>query len=158
TLDAWAEAEPFEDQERPVEEAPDHERPAGAVPETAEKKDGDQVDIRAAGRATAATQRHVEIITEPGGQRHVPAAPKPLDGVRDVGPSEVLGEPEAEHPAQPDRHVRVAGEVEVDLQGVADRAEPGESGTELGRCQPEDAVRGPGDDIRDQDLLRETDD
>ena len=60
----------------------------------------------------------------------MPAAPELAHGLRDVGEVEVLEELEAEHLAEPDRHVRVAREVEVDLQRVADDAEPGERGVE----------------------------
>ena len=54
--------------------------------------------------------------------------------VGDVRPAEVLRKAEAEHPAEPDRHVGVAGEVEVDLQRVADDAEPRVGGRQLARA------------------------
>ena len=73
-----------------------------------------------AGDDAVAAERDVEVVAEPGRQRHVPAAPELLHRVGDVGPAEVLREAEAEHPAEADRHVGVAGEVEVDLQRVAD--------------------------------------
>ena len=58
-------------------------------------------------------------------QRDVPAPPEVGDALGAVGRVEVLQELEAEHAAQPDGHVRVAGEVEVDLEGVGQHAEPG---------------------------------
>ncbi len=52
-----------------------------------------------------------------------------------VRPVEVLREPEAEHPRQADRHVAVAGEVEVDLDRVRQRADP-----RAGRASSPDGV------------------
>ena len=120
-------ADAFHHQQHAVVQAPEHERPAGPVPQAAEEEDGQQVEIDPRLRDPAAAQRDVDVVAEPGGERDVPAPPEVLHGAGDVGIVEVLDELEAQHPPQPDGHVRVAREIEVDLQRVGDRAEPGQA-------------------------------
>ena len=137
-LSTPAKSEPFEHQERAVEQAPDDEVPAGAVPEAAEEEHRDEVAVGLPRRHAVAAERHVEVVAEPRRQRHVPAAPELLDGVGDVRPAEVLRKAEAEHAPEADRHVGVAGEIEIDLQRVADDAEPrvaGRSVAQAGRAK-----------------------
>ena len=114
-----AEAHALENEKCPVEQTPDDEIPARAVPETAEKEHGDKVAIHARGRDPVAAERHVQIIAEPRRQRDVPSAPELLHALGDIRPPEILRKAEAEHASQTNRHVGVAGEIEVDLQRVA---------------------------------------
>ena len=72
-----------------------------------------------------AAQRQVEVVAQPGRERDVPAAPEVRERFGPVGRVEVLGQHEPEHQGEPDRHVRVAAEVEVDLERVGDHAHPG---------------------------------
>ena len=54
---------------------------------------------------------------------------------------EIAREGEAEHQAEPDRHVRIAGEVEIDLDRVGEEPEPGlGQGTELGWSKASSAI------------------
>ena len=62
---------------------------------------------------------------------------------------------EAEKPTQPDRHVGIAGEVEVDLQRVAQHAQPCMTAAEFGDRQGKDRVGDGSDAVRDDDLLAE---
>ena len=55
----------------------------------------------------------------------MPAAPEVDDVDRLVGGVEVDRQADAEHPAEADRHVGIAGEVEVQLEGVGQRPAPG---------------------------------
>ena len=43
----------------------------------------------------------------------------------DIGVVEVAQELEAQHPSQAHRHIRIAGEVKVDLEGKGQHAQPG---------------------------------
>src|SRR6266850_8256669 len=128
----------FDDEKRAVPEAPEDEVPARAVPETAQKEDGDEIAVPPRRADAVSTERDIEVVTEPGRQRDVPPSPEVGDGRRDVGPPEVLGEPKPEHPAEADRHVRVAGEIEIDLQRVADEAEPRVRGRQFAERHAED--------------------
>ena len=139
-------------------QAPDDEVPARAVPETAQEEHRDQIAVPARRADAIAAERDVEVIAEPRRQRDVPPAPELLDAVGDVRPAEIFREAEAEHPSEADRHVGVAGEIEIDLQRVADNAEPGVGGRELRQRHGEDLVRRACDDVGDQHLLREADD
>ena len=88
----------------------------------------------------------------------MPAAPEILDARGDVRPAEVLGKTESEHASETDRHVGVAGKVEVDLQRIADKAKPRVPDRELCERHRENPIGRPGDDVRDQHLLGKTDD
>lgn len=61
----------------------------------------------------------------------MPAPPEIRDRARDVGVIEVLKEIKAEHFAKTDRHVRIAAEVKIDLEGIAQDAQPGGQNTAL---------------------------
>src|SRR5204862_5211786 len=59
-----------------VKQAPDHEGPVGAVPESADAERNDQRETPAGGRTEARDERVVKIIAEPTRQRDVPALPE----------------------------------------------------------------------------------
>ena len=65
-----------------MQQAPDDEVPARAVPEAAEEEHGDQVDVAARRADAVAAERDVEVVAEPGRQRDVPAPPELLDACR----------------------------------------------------------------------------
>src|SRR5699024_6126479 len=94
---------------------------------------------------------------EPGGEADVPPPPELFDGRADVGVLEVLQKLEAEHPPQADGHVAVAGEVEVDLEHVAHRANPGGPGVQLGGGGGEHQVRHAAGGVGDEQLLGKPD-
>ena len=48
----------------------------------------------------------------------MPPAPKIDDALRLVGRPEIERQHDAEHPRRTERHVRVSGEVEVDLKSI----------------------------------------
>src|SRR5216684_3972737 len=83
----------------------------------------------------------------------MPAPPELGDVGRTVGLVEILREMKAEHPAEPDRHVGIAGEVEVDLQRIAQDAKPGVYPAELVRWQFEHRVRDGAEVVGYRDLL-----
>ncbi len=55
----------------------------------------------------------------------MPAAPEVDDRGGFVGGIEIERQPDAEHPGQANGHVRIAGKVEVELEGVGQGAAPG---------------------------------
>ena len=57
----------------------------------------------------------------------MPAAPEFTQAVGGIGVAEVLRQRKAEHLSQAHRHIAIAAEIVVDLQGVAQRAEPGQA-------------------------------
>ncbi len=138
-----------------MDPAPDDERPAGAVPEAADQHRQHQVAVRDHLALAVAAERDVEVVAQPARQRHVPAAPEVLQRDRGVGRVEVLRELEAEQEREPDRDVRVAGEVGVDLDGVGvDPDQDLERRVLPGRAEHlVDDVRR--EVVRDHDLLEE---
>jgi hypothetical protein len=92
-----------------------------------------------------AAKRDVEIVAQKLRQRHVPAPPEIDDGGGLVRRIEIQRQEDAEHQRDADRHIRVAGEIEIQLEGVSERADPGlvegrSVGAEGGRDQRLDAV------------------
>lgn len=87
------------------------------MPEAAHQEHHEDVVVPTPLHHPVASERDVEVIPEPGGEGDVPAAPKLLDGFREIGSAEVLHQVKAHHPSRPDGHVRVAREVAVDLEG-----------------------------------------
>ena len=84
----------------------------------------------------------------------MPPPPELGGGFGDIGIVEVLRQAEAEHPAQADGHVRVAGEVKIQLECVGDGAQPGQA-----HRQPVPGGKGAIGDlpkgVRQQDLFRQ---
>jgi hypothetical protein len=68
---------------------------------------------------------------------------------------EILRKPEAQHGTQPDGHVRIAAEIEIDLQRVRDDSDPGDEGRELAGRQPERMVGKNTHAVGDHDLFGE---
>ena len=84
-----------------------------------------------------AAERNVEIVAQELRQRHVPAPPEidDVDGL--VRRIEIERQKDAEHQRNADRHVRVAGEIEIELEGVGERADPGLIERRCGRAKGE---------------------
>src|SRR5262249_40017952 len=96
--------------------APGDEGPVGAVPEATEQHREHDIESLPSAAPPVPTEWDVEIVAEKAGQRHVPAAPEIADRLCAVGRVEVDGQAKSEHPGKTDRHIRVAGKIEVDLQ------------------------------------------
>ena len=61
----------------------------------------------------------------------MPPPPELFHRAADIRIVEVLQEAETEHSPQTNGHVAVSGEVEVDLQGVAERTQPSQTQIQL---------------------------
>ena len=105
------------------------------MPEAREHPDDQDVEKLPPFSLPIASQGNVYIVPEPGAQGHMPSPPEFGDAAGNVGVVEVFREGEAEKLSKTNGHVAVAGEVKIDVQGVADGIEPGE---ENGRvlCYP----------------------
>ena len=105
-------------------ESPDDKVPCGAVPKSRQRPDDEQIEIGACRAAAIAPQRDIDVLAEPGGQRDVPTPPIVGERAGGQGVVEVFGEAEAQHTPQADGHVRIAGKVEIDLDGKAGDTKP----------------------------------
>ena len=97
----------------------------------------------------------VDVIRQVAGKRHVPVLPEVDDALRLVWRVEVDWELDGEHARQAKRHVGVAGEVEVELHRISERAKPGSGESSTGRMCVEH-VSQRRDTVRDQNLLRQS--
>ena len=89
--------------------------------ERTDDRDGENDDVRAPCSVPVAAQRDVQVIPQPARQRHVPAAPELLGILRLVRGIEVLGQIETHEHGDTGGDVRVAGEIGIDLQGIAEQ-------------------------------------
>ena len=107
-----------------VVHAPCDEIPGSTVPETGEEPNDQNIADVFGGADPVAAQRNIHIIPEEGAKRNVPAAPELGDAFGNVGIIEILEEVETKHPAHADGHIRIAAEVEVDLESIGNGDEP----------------------------------
>ena len=135
---------------------PEHEGPVRPVPQAGAEEDEQTVQRGPSAAAAVAAEGEVQILPEPGGEGDVPLAPEVADGGRRIGEEKVLPDGKAEHPSHADGHVAVTGEVKINLQRVADSAQPGEAGIH-GRGA-EDRVDHDRGGVGQQKLLAEADD
>ena len=71
-----------------------------------------------------AAQRDVHIVAEPRAHGDVPPPPEIRNALRAVGVVEVFKEVKAEQLPEADRHIRIAGKVEIDLKREGKDPEP----------------------------------
>ena len=143
---------PLQHQPAALDGPPHHERPAGAVPQPAEEHGEEQVDAGPQLALPVAAEPDVQVVAQPAGQRHVPAAPEVLQRAGGVRRVEVLRELDAEEQGEADGDVGVAGEVGVDLDGVGVDADQVVDRAVLGRVV-EDRLHDPGGQLLGDDHL-----
>src|SRR5437764_1251671 len=71
-----------------------------------------------------ATQRYIEVVTQPGGERDVPPPPEIREAYGGIRKTEVVGNAEAEALSSADRDYRISCEVAKDLSGKRQGAKP----------------------------------
>ena len=103
--------------------APNNEIEAGAVPKSAQKHGQNEVDILPQLAFPVATERDIDVIAYPSGQRDVPASPEIGDACGAIRRIEVEREAEPQQQCDANSHVAVATEVTIDLQCIAIDAE-----------------------------------
>ena len=107
------------------------------MPDTGAEPYQEQAEIL----AVFAENGHVEqIVPEEGAKADVPALPELGDGFAGEGVGEVLVKVEAEYAAKADGDVGIAGEVEVDIEGVDYHRVPGAEEREGGDILAEEGV------------------
>jgi len=85
-----------EQQQQPVNAAPDDEGPGRAVPQAAEQHGEEEIHVCAGVAQAVAAERDVQVVAQPGGERDVPAPPELARVAREVGLLEVEGQLVAE--------------------------------------------------------------
>ncbi len=74
----------FYNLQKTVNRAPENIGQAAAVPESAHQKGDKEIQTVTPFRHPAAAEGNIDIVPEPGGKRNMPAAPKFLNGERQV--------------------------------------------------------------------------
>ena len=138
--------------QHPVVQSPEHVGPSGTVPEPAEKEGDKGVQDLAGTGAAVATERDIDVVTQPGHQRDMPAAPEITDGGGEIGCAEVLHQLDAEETGTADSNVGVAREVAVDLDAEEHGTDGEREGTLLRGRMPDD-VHGLGTSVGHKHFL-----
>ena len=137
--------------------SPGHEGEAGAVPEAAQRHRGEQSRDLDREAVSIAAERNVEVVAQEPRQGHVPTPPEVPQRGGAVGNVEILRQQNAEHERDAERHVGIAREVEIDLEGEAEGGLPGlHHGHGLARRRGlEDRIDEGCQRIAEEDLLRQ---
>src|SRR6476660_914804 len=98
-----------------MKRAPGDEGPVRTVPQAAEHHGGDEIDRTLQRTALAAAQRDINKITQEAGQGNVPPSPQINYVGRAKRRGEIDGQPDVEQQTQSDSHVRVTGEIKIEL-------------------------------------------
>ena len=106
------------DYEKSLHQSPADIGPAGTVPQTAQNKDNEYIDHRAAPAFAASAKGNVDIPDEEAGQRHVPSLPQLLDRCGLIRRIEVDGKCDAQHQRKAGSHITVAAEIKIDFKGI----------------------------------------
>ena len=103
--------------------------------------------------------RQAQVVTQPVRQGDVPTAPEIDDRRRLVRRVEVVGQPNSEHAGKTDRHVGIAGEIEIKAKRVGADADPGlrQRGS-VGKSSVEDLVGDGRQGIGEQQFLGQAED
>ena len=88
------------------------------MPQAADQKHDDGVEIGPGLSLPAAAQGKIDVPGQKSRQAHMPAFPEIPDGQRLVGGIEVHGQIDVQHSGKAQCHIAVAAEIEIDLEGV----------------------------------------
>ena len=123
-------------------EAPKHKVPARTVPKAGQKPDTEDVEGL---MPPVSAHGDVDVVAEKATQRDVPAAPKLGDGATYIWVVEVFVEMKAQTASHADGHVGITREIEVDLEGEGQNADPSAGGAQIVERTAEELV----DDFRE---------
>src|ERR1700736_1124068 len=93
----------LDDQIRTVQQTPNDEGPGGAVPETAEKHNNDEINRGTDWSDLIAAERNVKVVAQKCGKRNVPASPEIGKTNGCVGKTEIILQMKAEAERGADR-------------------------------------------------------
>src|SRR5262249_5306237 len=99
-----------------IECAPSYKVEIRAVPKATKRHSDKDVSCRGHRSGTISSQRNEEVITQPGRQRNMPAAPQFRYVARQKRKIKVKGYLKSEYTSRATSDVRVSGEIEIDLK------------------------------------------
>ncbi len=88
------------------------------MPEAAHGEYNHRVEHPAGFAASVASEREVDIVAKPCGERDMPSAPEVGYGLCKIGADEVGWQFNAKEPSATDSHQRVAGKVGINLNRI----------------------------------------
>ena len=149
----------IDDQVETVQQPPENKGPCRTMPQATQYHGRHQVKVTPTRSLHVATERNIEIVTQETGQGDVPTTPEINDRTCLIRRIEINRQTDTEHAGQTERHVAIARKIEIDLEGIGNRAEP--CGFKRHRSasirMTENQIDDRGDTIRQHDLLEQTD-
>ena len=136
-----------------VQTAPDEVGQPRAVPQAADEEGYNQVSVLARLAAPAAAQRNIDVIPQPLRQADVPPRPDVLDRVGKERLAEVFRQVQAQHLADAQHNVGVAGEIGVELHGEQHAAQQ-QLGAVKGGGVGKDCIHNNGGAVRHGQLFK----
>ena len=94
------------------------------MPESGQSPYCGKVEDLAATAYAIAAQRDIDVLAEESAEGDVPSAPEFGHRCGDVGVVEVFKKGKAKDAPDADGHVGIAGEVEIDLEGIGEGTKP----------------------------------
>src|SRR5690606_9761591 len=107
----------IDDEHEAMRRAPEHKGPGRTVPQPAQHHGGEKIEIAPRLSPSVAAKRDIKIIAQEARQGHVPAPPEIDDAHRLIRRMKIERQFYAEDARGADRHVRIAGEIEIELEG-----------------------------------------
>ena len=88
------------------------------MPETAHREDNHRVEHPSGFAASVASEREIDIVAKPCGERDVPSAPEAGYGLCKIRSYEVGWQFNAKETSATDSHKRIASKVGINLNGI----------------------------------------
>src|SRR3989338_795598 len=108
-----------------VKQSPENKIPRGAVPQSAQEKHNDQVDVRSLCTSFVAAKRNVEVVFHEITKAFVPALPEFGDATGCIWFIEVFGEMKAKDLSQANGHIRITRKIKVNMERINNCFQPG---------------------------------
>jgi len=105
----------FDHQQYGVVETPEDEVPVRAMPKSGERPNDQDIQVLV---LPVSAKRDVDIVAKECAEGHMPSAPEIGHRARNVRIVEVLLKLKSEDFSKTDRHIRVSGKIEIDLERV----------------------------------------
>ena len=143
----------FEDEPDTVVKSPEDKVEARPVPESCQHPDDQEISYVFSCTYPVPAERNVDVFPEPAAEGNMPSAPEIRDGHSGIRVVKVFGKCKSQKPPEPDRHVRVSAEVEIELQGIGEGPRPGGECRQGGGGQGGDLGKEAAENICKKDLF-----
>ena len=94
------------------------------MPEPGQHPDHQNIKQMPGSADAVSSEGNIDIIPKPRAKRHMPAAPKLSNALRNKWVIEILPEIKAEYFSEPDCHIAVAGKIKIHMKCICCSVKP----------------------------------